>query len=77
KADMLLKVVEQGNEVVMYLVNLVMKFAPYGTFGLIATAVGSQGFSAMKAMGLYMLVVTIALLIHAVVTYGSTVALIS
>ena len=36
KADALLKVVEQGNDLMMYLVNLVMKFAPYGTFGLIA-----------------------------------------
>ncbi|MCC2931384.1 MULTISPECIES: dicarboxylate/amino acid:cation symporter [Bacillus] len=77
KADMLLKVVEQGNELMMYLVNLVMKFAPYGTFGLIATAIGSQGLSAIKAMGLYMIVVTLSLVIHAIVTYGSTVALLA
>lgn len=35
----------------MYLVNLVMKFAPYGTFGLIAGAIGSQGWDAIKAWG--------------------------
>lgn len=58
----------------MYLVGLVMKFAPYGTFGLIATAVGSQGFSAMKAMGSYMVVILAALLIHAAFTYGGTIA---
>jgi Na+/H+-dicarboxylate symporter len=73
KASTLLTVVEQGNDLMMYLVNLVMKFAPYGTFGLIATAIGSQGFSAIKAMGLYMIVVILALVIHAVVTYGSAV----
>ncbi|MBO1510914.1 dicarboxylate/amino acid:cation symporter [Metabacillus bambusae] len=73
KASTLLTVVEQGNDLMMYLVNLVMKFAPYGTFGLIATAVGSQGYSAIKAMGLYMMVVVLALVIHAVVTYGSAV----
>ncbi|WP_338788522.1 dicarboxylate/amino acid:cation symporter [Metabacillus sp. FJAT-53654] len=73
KASTLLTVVEQGNDLMMYLVNLVMKFAPYGTFGLIATAVGSQGYSAIKAMGLYMIVVVLALVIHAVVTYGSAV----
>ncbi|TYS33638.1 dicarboxylate/amino acid:cation symporter [Bacillus swezeyi] len=77
KADALLKVVEQGNDLMMYLVNFVMKFAPYGTFGLIAGAIGSQGWDAIKAMGLYMIVVILALFIHAVVTYGSTVALIA
>lgn len=70
----LLKLVEQGNEVMMYLVGLVMKFAPYGTFALIATAVGSQGFSAMKAMGSYMVVILAALAIHAAFTYGGTIA---
>lgn len=65
--------VEQGNDIMMYLVGLVMKFAPYGTFGLIATAVGSQGFSAMKAMGSYMVVILAALAIHAFFTYGGTI----
>ncbi|MGM0879304.1 MAG: dicarboxylate/amino acid:cation symporter, partial [Bacillota bacterium] len=73
KANTLLTIVEQGNNLMMYLVNLVMKFAPYGTFGLIATAVGSQGYSAIKAMGLYMMVVVLALVIHAIVTYGSAI----
>lgn len=70
----LLKLMEQGNEVMMYLVGIVMKFAPYGTFALIATAVGSQGFSAMKAMGAYMLVILAALALHAAITYGGTIA---
>lgn len=65
--------VEQGNEVMMFLVGIVMKFAPYGTFGLIATAVGTQGLSAMQAMGSYMLVILGALLVHAAFTYGGTV----
>lgn len=65
--------IEQGNEVMMYLVGIVMKFAPYGTFGLIATAVGTQGFSAMQAMGSYMLVILGALFVHSAFTYGGTV----
>ncbi|ANU09874.1 Sodium:dicarboxylate symporter [Planococcus antarcticus DSM 14505] len=73
KTKGLVHLVEQGNDVMMYLVGIVMKFAPYGTFGLIATAVGSQGFSAMKAMGSYMLVIVAALLIHAIFTYGGTI----
>lgn len=73
KTKGILDLVEQGNELMMYLVHLVMKLAPYGTFALIATAVGSQGFSAMKAMLMYMVVVVLALLVHGTVTYGSTV----
>ncbi|HZG69997.1 MAG TPA: dicarboxylate/amino acid:cation symporter, partial [Chondromyces sp.] len=77
KTKGLLNLVEQGNEVMMYLVGLVMKFAPYGTFGLIASAIGSQGLSAMKAMGLYMIVVLAALFIHAIITYGGTILLLA
>lgn len=64
---------EQGNEIMMFLVNLIMKFAPYGTFALIASAIGKQGFGAIKAMSLYMLVVLLALVVHAIVTYGSSI----
>jgi len=77
KTKGIVQLVEQGNEIMMYLVQLVMKLAPYGTFGLIATAIGSQGLSAMKAMGLYIVVVLLALLVHAVVMYGGTIALLA
>ncbi|KYD25715.1 dicarboxylate/amino acid:cation symporter [Parageobacillus toebii] len=73
KTKGLLKIVEQGNEVMMYLVNVIMKFAPYGAFGLIASAVGSQGIDAVKAMGLYMFVVLLALVVHMLFTYGSSI----
>lgn len=73
KTKGIVNLVEQGNAIMMYLVELVMKFAPFGTFGLIATAIGSQGFDAIKAMGVYMLVVVLALIIHAFLTYGSAV----
>ncbi len=68
-----LKLLDQGNELMMYLVNLIMRFAPYGTFGLIVSAVGTQGVDAIKAMGLYMGVVLAALIVHTLVTYGSAV----
>ncbi|WP_029575495.1 dicarboxylate/amino acid:cation symporter [Bacillus altitudinis] len=75
KTEGLLKILEQGNELMMYLVGVVMKFAPYGTFGLIVTAIGSQGLAAIKAMGLYFTVVLVALLVHFFLTYGSTLAI--
>ncbi|MEG0380385.1 MAG: dicarboxylate/amino acid:cation symporter, partial [Kurthia sp.] len=42
---------------------------PFGTFGLIASAVGSMGWSALKAMLLYMLVVLLGLAVHLFVVY--------
>ncbi|MGG3914814.1 dicarboxylate/amino acid:cation symporter [Bacillus sp. es.034] len=77
KTKGILKLVEQGNDLMMYLVTLVMKFAPYGTFGLIASAIGSQGSSALKAMWLYFVVVLAALLVHAMITYGGTIFLLA
>ncbi|MCD7036305.1 dicarboxylate/amino acid:cation symporter [Metabacillus sp. GX 13764] len=73
KAGMVKKLFEQGNDLMMYLVGLVMKFAPYGTFGLIASAIGSQGWDAFKAMLLYVFVVVLALAIQFTVVYGSAV----
>ncbi|PID01803.1 dicarboxylate/amino acid:cation symporter [Sporosarcina sp. P2] len=67
---------EQANELIMYLITFVMKFAPYGAFGLIASAVGSQGIDALKVMGMYMGVVLGALLIHTIFVYGGSIALI-
>lgn len=75
KTKGLINLLEQGNEVLMYLVNLIMKAAPYATFALIATAVGSQGLPAIKNMGLYMIVVLLALLTHTIVTYGGAIAI--
>ncbi|WP_044895930.1 dicarboxylate/amino acid:cation symporter [Bacillus alveayuensis] len=73
KASSLFTIIEQGNELMMYLVTIVMKLAPYGAFGLIATSVGNQGWDAVNAMGLYMIVVLLALFLHAGITYGSAV----
>ncbi|MFS0689576.1 dicarboxylate/amino acid:cation symporter [Sporosarcina sp. 179-K 8C2 HS] len=75
RVERVTELLEQSNELIMYLITFVMKFAPYGAFGLIASAVGSQGFDALQAMGMYMGVVLGALLIHSIVVYGGTVSL--
>ena len=49
----------------------------YGTFALLASAIGQQGFDAIKAMSLYMVVVLLALVVHAIVTYGSSILFIA
>ncbi|MGO4887554.1 dicarboxylate/amino acid:cation symporter [Anaerobacillus sp. MEB173] len=74
KTKGILNLVEQGNEVMMYLVKIVMYLAPYGAFALIASAIGKLGLPALQAMFLYMISVVAALIIHALITYGSAVA---
>ncbi|WP_223700853.1 dicarboxylate/amino acid:cation symporter [Sutcliffiella deserti] len=64
---------EQANEIVMLLVHIVIKTAPYGAFGLIASAVGGLGIDAIKAMSAYFFVVLLALFIHFFVTYGGAI----
>ncbi|MGD7045177.1 dicarboxylate/amino acid:cation symporter [Jeotgalibacillus proteolyticus] len=71
KTKGVLNLFEQGNEIMMFLVGIVMKFAPYGTFGLIASALGEAGFDSLQSILMYVLVVLLALVVHAIVTYGS------
>ncbi|MGN7890683.1 dicarboxylate/amino acid:cation symporter [Bacillus sp. 22475] len=61
---------EQGNELMMYLVNLVIKLAPIGTFGLLASSVGKMGLAGVAAMFKYMIVVMLVLIIHGIFVYG-------
>ncbi|ADC49496.1 H(+)/sodium-glutamate symporter [Alkalihalophilus pseudofirmus OF4] len=70
-----MKLMEQGNEIMMYLVTLAMKLAPYGAFALIASALGKQGFDVLASMVMYMLAVILGLVIHSIITYGGFVAL--
>ncbi len=68
--------VKQGDRIMMYLIHLVMKLAPYGAFALIASAIGGIGLDAVYAMGWYMFAVVLTLFLHSVVVYGGAVALI-
>lgn len=71
------QLVEQGNEIMMYLVKIVMYLAPYGAFALIASALGKLGLPALQAMLLYMVAVASALVLHAAVTYGTAIKVFS
>lgn len=70
RAQGLQSLLEQGNELMMYLVNLVMKLAPIGTFGLLTSSVGQMGLQGVVAMFKYMIVVILVLLIHGICIYG-------
>ncbi|MFQ3802276.1 dicarboxylate/amino acid:cation symporter [Staphylococcus equorum] len=74
KAQMVHKFFEQTNEVLMYIVTMIMSvFAPIGTFGLVAHAFTGAGFGAIKQLGMYFFIVLLALAIHFFVVYGSAV----
>lgn len=64
-----LSVFEDLNEVIMTLVWIIMKIAPYGVFALIARTFATQGFDAFGPLIKYFLLVLAVLIIHALVTY--------
>lgn len=73
----ILRLMEQGNEIMMYLVTVAMKLAPIGAFALIASALGKLGLDALGSMMMYVVAVILALVIHALLTYGGLIALLA
>ncbi|RIL79850.1 dicarboxylate/amino acid:cation symporter [Staphylococcus cohnii] len=74
KAEAVQRLFEQTNEVLMYIVTMIMSvFAPIGTFGLVAHAFTGAGFGAIQQLGMYFFIVLLALFIHFFVVYGSAV----
>lgn len=74
KASGIVKLFEQANEVIMWIVLAIMKyFAAFGAFGLVATAFTQAGFGAIQQLGMYFICVLLALFIHFAVVYGSIV----
>ncbi|WP_244882317.1 dicarboxylate/amino acid:cation symporter [Oceanobacillus oncorhynchi] len=61
---------EQANDILGWLVMLIMRFAPYGAFALIASAIGGAGLDAVDSMLSYMLTVIAGLLLHALLIYS-------
>lgn len=57
------------NEIIMQLVMILMKLAPIGVFSLIAKTFALQGFDVIKPLLDYFMVVVLALIIHALITY--------
>ncbi|MFT4764107.1 MAG: Na+/H+-dicarboxylate symporter [Oleispira sp.] len=57
------------NEIMMTLVTLLMKLAPYGVFCLLFSLFAKQGLGAIGDLALYMLTVLLVLAIHALGVY--------
>ncbi len=68
---------EDINDVIMRLVMILMFFAPYGVFCLIAKVFAVQGFAAIAPLAKYFVVVLFVLALHAVVTYSTLLRLLA
>jgi DAACS family dicarboxylate/amino acid:cation (Na+ or H+) symporter len=68
KADPMIAWLDALNEIVIKIVEIAMKLAPYGVAGLIFGVTSRFGYALLKPLGAYILVVVGALLIHVLVT---------
>lgn len=69
-AKPMLKVFEGLNEAMLQLTMYVMQAAPYAVFALITRTVVNQGSTILMNLAMFIVVVYLGLIIHAVVIYG-------
>lgn len=69
KASNVKKLFEEGNSISLKLVELIMKLAPLGVYGLIAKTFTTLGYVALIPLFKYFIGVVIILFIHCLVTY--------
>jgi Na+/H+-dicarboxylate symporter len=70
KSRPLIQFFEGANEAVLQVVNLVMKFAPYGVLALLASIIGQFGLGILITLLKYAMVTVLGLLFHALVIDG-------
>lgn len=70
KADPARNVFESLNEIILKMVNMVMKIAPIGIFSLLTVTFTDLGWNAIVALGGYLGLVWIGLIIHVIFVYG-------
>lgn len=73
RAQPVLTFLDGLNEAIIQLVHLIMKFAPYGVFGLMAAVVAKFGFRILLTLIEYSFVVILGLVLHCVVVYSLSV----
>ncbi len=64
KAQSIAEGIEVMNEAMMNMVNIIMAVAPYAVFALLAKAVAELGLDLLVQLGVYVVVLIIALLFH-------------
>ena len=61
---------EGVNDLIIQMVGIIMKLAPYGVFALISAAVADFGLDVLLALIKYSIVVVIGLVLHVVIVYS-------
>ncbi|WP_342748197.1 dicarboxylate/amino acid:cation symporter [Desmospora activa] len=70
KVDRVKELVEQANEIMMWMIHQLMKIVPFAAFALMARAIGEAGPNLVGSMALYMITLVSVLLLHMTITYG-------
>jgi len=68
---------EGVNDVIVKMVHIIMKLAPYGVFALIAAVVADLGLGILVMLIKYAVVVVAGLLVHALIVYSSAIKIFS
>ena len=63
------------NDAMIAMVHVIMKFAPYGVFALIASFIGEYGLGILAPLLKYSIVVVVGLILQLVVTYSAALKL--
>jgi DAACS family dicarboxylate/amino acid:cation (Na+ or H+) symporter len=70
RAKVMIAWLEALNEIVLKIVEMAMKLAPYGVAGLIFGVTSRFGWALLRPLSMYITVVILGLLIHAVINYS-------
>ena len=71
KADPVIRFFDGFTDVLIKIVELVMRLAPYGVFALIAAVTAEFGFGILGTLGWYALAVVLGLTVHLFLVYGA------
>ncbi|HEY6061304.1 MAG TPA: dicarboxylate/amino acid:cation symporter [Gemmatimonadales bacterium] len=67
------KLLEAGGDAIVKIIDIAMQLAPYGVFGLIFVVTSRFGWDLLGALGKYVAVVLVGLLLHGAVTLSAMV----
>lgn len=70
KTEMVVKFFDGVSEIMIRMVGLVMKLAPFGVFALISATIAEFGYEIIATLFWYMFTVLMALLLHTILVYS-------
>jgi Na+/H+-dicarboxylate symporter len=77
RSQPVIKFFEGVNDLIIQMVHIIMKLAPYGVFALISAVVADFGLDVLIVLIKYSLVVVLGLIIHVVIVYSLTIKIFS